>query len=98
MCYTITKKGDIHMEFKYKKVTLFMITLASFFFLVGCTEKKIDTSTLMDDIIFEAVELAPIGNNETNVMIKMTNNSEYKIIQNTTKNTRKILNYIQKLI
>lgn len=70
------------MEFKYKKVTLFMLTLASFFFLVGCMDKKIDTSTLMDDIAFEVVSINPGLNTDLDVTITMTNNSEYKIVQN----------------
>ena len=54
-----------------------------FLFLTGCADKEIDTSTLMDDITFEVVEVSPAINNQTDVMITMTNNSPYKIVQNT---------------
>lgn len=60
-----------------------MMTVASFFFLVGCMDKKIDTSTLMDDITFEVISITPGSNTDLEATITMTNNSEYKIVQNT---------------
>src|SRR5699024_1448167 len=71
------------MKSTYKKIKIILITMTFFLFLAGCADKEIDTSTLMDDITFEAIEVGPAVNNQTDVMITMTNNSPYKIVQNT---------------
>lgn len=83
MFKTQREERELLMRPVYKKTTFFMIVSAIFLFLAGCASKEIDTSTLMDDIVFEVIDITSISNNETDVRIKLTNNSPYKIVQNT---------------
>lgn len=65
------------------KYLLFIIVLLDLILLVGCKNDEIETSTLVDDLQFEVISITPGLNADTDITINMTNNSKYKIVQNT---------------